>query len=611
MRPVVEEVGLALWRLLPANPIVVRGVPGSSKRQQHLWVRLLYLVVLFFVMMISQMSEGTKDSLGELAKSSSRIFQGISILQLAMMCFLAPVFTAGAISQEKDAETFNVLLTTPLTNAQIVLGSLMSRLYFVIMLLVAGLPIFCITMIFGGVTSRQIFLSFGIAGCTALLTGSLAILISVVRVGTRGTVFSFYVGIALYLAIGLGLGYLPATVVPESIVPGVSEGMTWMTIVHPYWALLVALNQVHPPTLAAVAHYPWPLRPMLAEPQSAYMVITLLASMLLVAAATFFVRSGAKQGELSWVRKRFARLWKHPEGERTRRVRRVWSNPVAWREAVTRASAASSGMMRYSYLTCGILAGVYFLWCYGHGGFKSTPGVAAVALARNWLTWIVMIEFLVVLLMAANTAATAITRERDDATMELLLVTPLTSKYIIWGKLRGLISFAVPLMMVPAATVLAVAIYDLARRSNPPVVSLVQALILPFLLSTYAALACMLGLQMSLKSQKSVQAVLASIGILIVAGFGLGLCAYGATAATVQVGALMAPLTFVTSIFFVLDPEAFVKRFSSMSGVSAAELRVLLAVGTVIAVGLYGAIVAGTYRSMVANFDMIIRKQSK
>jgi ABC-type transport system involved in multi-copper enzyme maturation permease subunit len=216
-----------------------------------------------------------------------------------------------------------------------------------------------------------------------------------------------------------------------------------------------------------------------------------------------------------------------------------------------------------------------------------------------------MVEFLIVLLMAANTAATAITRERDDATMELLLVTPLTSKYIVWGKLRGLVSFAVPLMMVPAVTVMAVAFYDLSKGSTPPCVSLIQALILPALLSTYAALACMLGLQMSLKSKRSVQAVLASIGILIVAGFGLGLCALGATSATAQVGAIIAPLTFVTSIYFVLNPEAFV------SGAPVVQFHVLMAIGTLIAVALYGAVVAGTYRSMVANFDMVIRKQSK
>jgi ABC-type transport system involved in multi-copper enzyme maturation permease subunit len=376
-------------------------------------------------------------------------------------------------------------------------------------------------------------------------------------------------------------------------------------VVHPFWALQVALNQIHPPLPASVADYTWPLNHMLARPQSAYMAITLLASVVLVTLATILVRSGTKQGELSWLRKRFERLWRKPAGERTRRVRRVWSNPVAWREAVTRASAASSNLMRYSYLGFGVLASVYFLWCYAGGKFPTTNA------ARDWLTWTVMIEFFVVLLMAANTAATAITRERDEGTMELLLVTPLTSQYLIWGKLRGLVSFAVPLMTIPAATVIAVAIYDLAQGSKTPVVSPVQAIVLPVQLSTYAAIVCMIGLQMSLKSRGSVQAVIASIGILIVAGFGLGLCAVGATKATAEIGTLMAPLTFVTAVFFTLDPENFIGNMSSRSSIGRMDIEAFLLIGTVLAAVLYGAIVAGAYRSMIAKFDMIIRKQSK
>ncbi|MCH8142939.1 MAG: hypothetical protein IH908_15220 [Proteobacteria bacterium] len=49
-----------------------------------------------------------------------------------------------------------------MTDAQIVLGSLMSRLYFVWVLLLSGLPIFCITMIYGGVTTAEVFESFGL-----------------------------------------------------------------------------------------------------------------------------------------------------------------------------------------------------------------------------------------------------------------------------------------------------------------------------------------------------------------------------------------------------------------------------------------------------------------
>ena len=613
VRAILSDLGLTLWRLLPANPIVVRVVETSSKRLQHLWMRVGYLLILFFVMLVAQLADsGRGDSLAELAKSSSRVFEMISILQLAMMCLLAPVFAAGAISQEKDAETFNVLLTTPLSNAQIVLGSLASRLFFVIALLVAGLPIFCITMLFGGVTTGQIFLSFGIAACTAIVTGSLAILVSVLRVGTRGTIFSFYVGIAMYLVIGFAIGMSRWTIIPESIVPGTSAGMTWLALIHPFYALLVALNQIHAPDAAAVAGYGWPLGRMLASPHITYMWLTLLASAVMVSLATVFVRSGVKQGEQSlWARFLIRlHLRKAPGGngerERYRRPRWVWANPVAWREAVTRANAASSNWMRYSYLVCAMAAGIVFAIAYGSGTFPS------VRMARDWLIWLVMIEFVMVLLMAANTSATAITRERDDGTMELLLSTPLTSRYIIWGKLRGLVSFAVPLMAVPAVTVLIVSLLDLFRGATTPIVSLTGGLVLPFLLAVYVAFVCMVGLQMSLKSRRSVQAVLAAMGVLVVIAFGLGLCAFGAASANAEVGAIMAPLTFVTSVVFVIDPDQFAAMAGRAGGgTTAGDIKFLMVIGTLIAVMLYGGIVAGTYRSMVANFDMIVRKQSR
>ena len=610
-KPLMNDIALAVWRLLPANPIVLRVVQGGSKRIQHLWVRVLYLLILFGVMLIAQFANSSSgQSLTSLAKSSTRIFEIIATLQLAMMCFLSPIFTAGAISQEKDAETFNVLLTTPLTNAQIVLGSLGSRLFFVMALLVAGLPIFSITMIFGGVTSEQIFLSFGIAGSTAILTGSLAILVSVVRVGSRGTIFSFYVGIAFYLFAGLVLGMSPWTYVQESIIPGVNTGMTWLAIIHPYYALEVALNLIRPPEAVAVAHYAWPLNHMLASPQWAYMALTLLTSIVLVGFSTIFLRSGIKQGEAGFIRRLQLKFGRKKTGdERRHRIRKVWANPIAWREAVTKASAASSGAMRYSYLIGGAVAGALFLYAYGSGWMNISAGPNPRTVAREWLIGIVMVEFLVVLLMAANTAATAITRERDDGTMELLLTTPLTSKYIVWGKLRGLISFAVPLMAVPAATVLAAAIFDLARGVAEPVVPLLSAVLLPFLLAVYASFACMIGLQMSLKSKKSVQAVMASIGILVVVAFGLFLCAMGTSQVDPQIASVTVPLTFVTAIYYVLDPSSIGHGRGPYPDTT--QIQALLFIGTVIAVALYGAIVAGTYRSMVTNFDMIVRKQQK
>ncbi|MHC4441899.1 MAG: ABC transporter permease [Planctomycetota bacterium] len=609
MRSILNDILLAIWRLVPANPIVVRVVQGGSKRIQHMWARVGYLMVLFFVMLIMQLSLGSsRGSLATMAKTSTQIFEFISILQLALMCFLAPVFTAGAITQEKDADTFNVLLTTPLTNAQIVLGSLLSRLFFVIMLLVAGLPIFCITMLFGGVTGEQIFNSFGIAGSTAVLTGSLAIMISIIRIGTRGTIFSFYLGIALFLGAGLALGMWSATYVPESIVPGTNRGMTWLAPFHPFWALWVALNQVQPPHPGTVQHYGWPLNSMLASPHTAYMVVTLILSLMMVTLTTLFVRQGAKQGELTFWSKLITRWFRtnvNKNGEDKRRPRHVWSNPVAWREATTRASAASSNMVRYSYLAAGITAGLILFITY------VTDQFVTVANARNWLTGIVMIEFVTVMLMAANTAATAITREREAGTMELLLSTPLTSRYIIWGKLRGLVSFTLPLLAVPAATVVLMALYDFFSGTKTPVVHLGSAILLPPLLLVYSAFACMLGLHMSLKNKHSVQSVLACIGILVAVAFGLSLCAFSAVKGQNHIGALMAPMTFVTSVWMVLNPDLIIKAGAAGRTISPAEIQVFMFFGTLIALGIYGAIAIGTYRSMLTNFDMIVRKQSQ
>src|SRR4051812_41196313 len=188
-----------LWRLVPANPILLRVVESGGKRRRDLFVRCGYLGLLIVVVLFGILNSHMDGGLGELAKASSKMFQNMSYLQLGLVALLAPVFTAGAITQEKDSQTYDILLATPLTNGQIVLGSLLSRLFFVIALLVSGIPIFSITQIFGGVAIRSIVRSFGIAAATAFVTGALAMAIAVFKVGTRRTIFSFYMFVVIYL----------------------------------------------------------------------------------------------------------------------------------------------------------------------------------------------------------------------------------------------------------------------------------------------------------------------------------------------------------------------------------------------------------------------------
>ncbi|MCG3136496.1 MAG: hypothetical protein HJJLKODD_00330 [Phycisphaerae bacterium] len=610
---VVSNLGKWFWYLIPANPILIRVVHGGSRRLRHLWYRFGYLTVLFLVFVFSYLSNSNQlhGTLTDVAKTSASLFVGVSITQLLLMCFLAPTFTAGAITQEKDAETFNILLTTPLSNAQIIFGSLLSRLFFVIMLLFSGLPIFFITMIYGGVTLGQVIMSFAISGATAVVTGSLAIMIAMVKVGTRRTIFSFYLLIGLYLLLVwiLGNGW-SFTHVIEAKVNAAGDRMSWLAAFHPFLALKVGLNQTVAPGLAEVAHYGAPWKYLAAYPHVSYVVIMLLSSLGMVVLAMLFVRRGASEGETTFWTTLMARLTRRElVGERRRKPHRVWANPVAWREANTRASAAAASWMRWGMMGGGLLISIVLLFYLINGTPINWDGNLVPFgpdQARRILTYLVMVEFVLIVLVAINASATSMTKERESNSMDILLTTPLTSKYIIWGKLRGLISFTMPLVAVPIMSVFIFTIYDLITmvRKQPPVANFESAVTLTAMIIIYTALACVIGLQTSLKSKKTVRAMLLSITIMVMVTGLLSLIGNEIVGNAGIVGAVLAPLTPFTGIMMIMDPTTYAQPMGDPG------VRFSILVGTVFALLAYGAIIWGMYNSLVKNFDMILRKQS-
>src|SRR3954463_6795502 len=253
-----------IYRLLPANPILRRVVETGGKRRRDLFIRCGYLGFLIGVVIFSLLSSPGSFggmSLDSLAKVSAQLFRTTSYWQLGLVAFLAPVFTAGAITQEKDSQTYDILLSTPLSNGQIVLGSLLSRLFFVVTLLVSGIPVFSITQVFGGVAISSIGYSFGIAAATAFVTGSIAMAIAVFKVGTRRTIFSFHLFITIYLA---GLWMLDTlSYFHPMLANGSLSTTSWFTGIHPFLALRVIFHeQAHiPPSVLDLpaALQRWPL----------------------------------------------------------------------------------------------------------------------------------------------------------------------------------------------------------------------------------------------------------------------------------------------------------------------------------------------------------------
>jgi ABC-type transport system involved in multi-copper enzyme maturation permease subunit len=609
---VLHDLARYLWRLLPANPIMVRVVAAGGKRTRHLWARVAYLAVLFAVMLLGgQLFADSGASLAQLAKGSTQMFISVSFVQLLLMSFVAPIFTAGAISQERDGNTFDILLTTPLSNAQIVFGTLLSRLFFVWALLLSGLPIFCITMIYGGVTTNEVFLSFGLAACTALLTGSVAITISMMRLGTRRTIFAFFCGVAAYL-LGVGaLGWSGLTAVPEAAYGvGTARQMSWLAPFHPFLALLVVVGETPAPELGRVAHYGWPWAPLLAAPHYGYMVLTVLAALAMVGLSLAFVRRGARTGESRW-RTWLAERLLPRGGERTRRARRVWSNPIAWREAATRGTRTGRALLRGVFILGGLALGVTLLVAYERGWQPLTSGgTPDPAAMRAWLVAIVWIEMAITLLVVTATAAGTLTREKESQTIEILLTTPLTSRYIVGGMLQGLVRFAVPLAAVPTGTLLVFVLADLLT-ARPAVLSAEAVLLVPLLLLACCAVAALVGLRFSLTSRKTAQAVMLSTAVVLGASGLLGLCGAAIVSGVgAEGGAVVSAFSPFIAVQALIDPTRLFAAGATIGPGELAAVRTVLAIMVVVACAALVGVTYSLYGNMVRGFDMVIRRQS-
>jgi len=602
-RSLAQKLTLALWHLLPANPILVRVVSGASRRVRHLWLRLVYLAALVMVVFISLLTSipGQATSLTDLAKNSSVTFKYASTAQLLLMCFLAPVFTASAITQERDAKTFNILLSTPLSSAQIVLGSLMSRLYFVIMLLLSGLPVFLITMVYGGVTARQVLESFALCAATAFITGALAIFVAMIGVGTRRTIFSFYLLIALYLLAGYLLAQWPRTWIDAAPANLQGQKLSWLAPLHPFLALEVALNELRAPTEGLLAGRGWLAQTALAHPSGVYVAWTMLTSLALVFFSIFFVRRGAKVGEGGWFTPLLARLGR-ASGGLTRTPRTVWANPVAWREATARA--ASGALIRWTIILAGLFAFAVLYRDYLNGGMPRTQ-------VPMWIAGITAIQVALAMLIAANTAATSMTKEKESKTIEILLTTPLTPKYILWGKLRGLVSFATPLLAGPIIALVVFATTGLLRRESPPVVWFEVAIELAALLIVYTALVCVIGLRFSLNSRTNMVAVMASIGTIVLifgAASAVGFAMVNNSGG--EFGAFFAPFTPFTAMTYLISPISLFPGSPAEFAAGAAAARTTAFIGSVVAVAVYAFIVWRWYAGLVSDFDRTMRKQT-
>jgi ABC-type transport system involved in multi-copper enzyme maturation permease subunit len=190
------------------SAVGVKELRGRMRGRRAFVILTLYLLLLggfawmYELILAAKVAVGTGGSAAYAsALIGQEIFGALLILITLLVVFLAPSFTAGAISLEREKQTLDMLVTTPISSLAIVVGKLLSALTYVFILIAASIPITAIVFVFGGVAPDDVIRGYLVLIATALGLGSFGLFCSTIVKRTQAATVVTVFGV---LAMTLG-----------------------------------------------------------------------------------------------------------------------------------------------------------------------------------------------------------------------------------------------------------------------------------------------------------------------------------------------------------------------------------------------------------------------
>jgi ABC-type transport system involved in multi-copper enzyme maturation permease subunit len=487
------------------GPIFQREFLTLPRRAGHYVTRAVYLGVLWILALTAWQAVIGWDrsaTLGDNARFHLILFQVLTYVQLTLLLFFSALSAANSITLEKDRRTFVLLLMTDLRNYEIVLGKLFGSLLQILLLLSGTLPIFAILLFLGGIAGDQVIQAFLIMAATAIAAGSLGGVVALWREKTFQSLALTVLFIVLYLCLVRALILLPALTGPNSTV----AVLGWQERLDPFLALQSVLEPF------AEAH-------TIIPAAYSFTFCMLVLSGLLNALGIWRLRVWNPRGDPIIQREN---VGDQPEVDRAKahaapgQARHVWSNPILFREIMTRAYGRRPLIVKLAYFVVLALIGYYALMPIVQGDEK-VPWAAANGL--------VPITILSMLLVSAQ-SVTAITSERDIKTLDLLLVTDLTPNEFIFGKLAGILYNTKEFLIPPILLAIFYGVAGYLATPPEPVRNLESTFCVVVSLLILFAFVMVLGIHIALRTEISRLAIINALGTVFFLTVGTLICIY-------------------------------------------------------------------------------------
>ena len=477
------------------GPIFARELVTVPRRRGHHAARAAIaglLAILGITTWQATVGFSRDATLGETAAFGLLLFQIVAFVQLLLTLFFAALSAAGAVAQEKDRRTFVLLLLTDMRDYEIVLGKLLGALLPITIQLLVTAPVLALLLFLGGIDPEQVIQAILVLAASAVAAGSLGGLVALWREKTYQAVALSMLFLVLYVCVTQALSSLgPAIqawfdpfVAMETVLEPPAGG--WSGLAPSYGFVLVMLGWCA--LLNGIGI--WKLRKWNPSGEPIMQRET---------------PDAAETDESVELEKR-AKAHAAPGA-----VRQVWPNPVLWREIRTLAYGRRPLLVKFAF---GLVLALILYFAVSE--LNRAGGRPAFAAAYG----LVPVAVLSLLLISAQ-AVTSVTSERDGGCLDILLVTDISPKEFVFGKLLAVAYNTKEYLIPPLLLAIFYAVRGALTRTPSdldgasafaanfgPLLAVLGALLVLF------AFAIVLGLHVALRISTSRLAIVNTLGTI-------------------------------------------------------------------------------------------------
>jgi hypothetical protein len=149
------------------NPVIVRDMRVRMRGTRAFWNQAAYLgllscIAVFGYSISTKLDNGTQIDPISVQRQLQQFYYFIFMTLAGLITIIAPALTAASIVSERKLQTFDLLVTTPMTAMQMLTGKLISTIAFIVLLLVLSIPASALCIILGGSTISDVMQSYAI-----------------------------------------------------------------------------------------------------------------------------------------------------------------------------------------------------------------------------------------------------------------------------------------------------------------------------------------------------------------------------------------------------------------------------------------------------------------